>query len=99
MLKIDDCCVLAVVGQRMANRKGMAATMMSALATANVNIKAIAQGSSEYNITVVIDQKDSKKALRSVHAKFYQSDLPLCVGLVGPGLVGSTFLEQIKDQV
>lgn len=41
--RIDDCCVLAVVGQGMVARKGVAATMMSALAKANVNIKAIAQ--------------------------------------------------------
>ncbi|GMH34042.1 hypothetical protein BSKO_01876 [Bryopsis sp. KO-2023] len=97
--KMDDCCVLAVVGQRMANRKGMAATMMSALAKSNVNIKAIAQGSSEYNITVVIDQKDSAKALRSVHSRFYLSQVVIAVGLVGPGLVGGTFLQQIKDQM
>lgn len=53
---IPHCCVLAAVGQGMVARKGVAATMMSALAKANVNIKAIAQGSSEYNITVLIDQ-------------------------------------------
>lgn len=53
---IPNCCVLAAVGQGMVARKGVAATMMSALAKANVNIKAIAQGSSEYNITVLIDQ-------------------------------------------
>lgn len=99
VFKIDDCCVLAAVGQRMANRKGMAATMMTALATANVNIKAIAQGSSEYNITVVIDQKDSTKALRSVHSRFYQTYVVISVGIVGPGLVGSTFIQQIQEQV
>lgn len=99
VFKIDDCCVLAAVGQRMANRKGMAATMMTALATGNINIKAIAQGSSEYNITVVVDQKDSGKALRAVHSKFYQSYVVISVGIVGPGLVGSTFIEQMKEQV
>lgn len=53
---IQNCCVLAAVGQGMVARKGVAATMMGALAKAAINIKAIAQGSSEYNITVLIDQ-------------------------------------------
>jgi aspartokinase/homoserine dehydrogenase 1 len=41
--RIDNCCVLAAVGQGMVKRKGVAATMMGALAKANVNIKALAQ--------------------------------------------------------
>ena len=56
---LRDCCVLAAVGQKMASRRGMAATMFAALAKANINIRAIAQGSSEFNITTLIDQKDS----------------------------------------
>jgi len=97
--KIEGCCVLAAVGQGMVNRKGVAATMMSALAKANVNLKAIAQGSSEYNITVLIDQKDSERALRAVHSRFYLSNTPIGVGIVGPGLIGATLLQQIKEQV
>lgn len=96
--KIDHCCILAAVGQGMVNRKGMAATMMGALAKANVNIKAIAQGSSEYNITVLIDQVDSERALRAVHSRFYLSNVPIGVGLVGPGLIGATLLKQLSEQ-
>lgn len=48
------CAVLAAVGQRMAKNKGVAAKFFDALATAGVNIKAMAQGSSEYNITVMV---------------------------------------------
>jgi aspartokinase/homoserine dehydrogenase 1 len=96
--RIDDCCVLAAVGQGMVNRKGVAATMMSALARANVNIKAIAQGSSEYNITVLIGQADSEKALRAVHSRFYLSDVPMGVAVVGPGLIGGALLEQLREQ-
>lgn len=96
--RIDNCCVLAAVGQGMVNRKGVAATMMGALAKANVNIKAIAQGSSEYNITVLLDQKDSERALRAVHSRFYLSNTPIGIGLVGPGLIGSALLTQIKEQ-
>jgi aspartokinase/homoserine dehydrogenase 1 len=96
--RIDECCVLAAVGQGMVNRKGVAATMMSALARANVNIKAIAQGSSEYNITVLIGQADSEKALRAVHSRFYLSDVPMGVAVVGPGLIGGALLEQLREQ-
>ncbi|CAK0785763.1 hypothetical protein CVIRNUC_008974 [Coccomyxa viridis] len=97
--KINDCCVLAAVGHQMASRKGVAATMFSALAKANINIRSIAQGCSEYNITVLIDQKDSVRALRAVHGRFYLATLPLGVGLVGPGLIGGTFLDQIHQQM
>lgn len=96
--RIDKCCVLAVVGEGMANRRGTAATIFSALAKANINVKAIAQGSSEYNVTVVIDQADSDRALRAVHSRFFLSNTPIAVGLVGPGLIGGTLLEQFREQ-
>ena len=96
---INDCCILAVVGQQMASRRGVAATMFAALAKANINVRAIAQGSSEFNITALIDQKDAVRALRAVHGRFYLKALPIGIGLVGPGLIGSTFLQQIQDQV
>ena len=50
------CAVLAAVGQRMAANRGVAAKFFAALATAGINIKAMAQGSSEYNITVMVQQ-------------------------------------------
>ncbi|KAG2486268.1 hypothetical protein HYH03_015092 [Edaphochlamys debaryana] len=95
---IPRCCVLAAVGQGMVARKGVAATMMGALAKANVNIKAMAQGSSEYNITVLIDQADSERALRAVHSRFYLSDVPLGLAVVGPGLIGGTLISQLREQ-
>ncbi|KAK9806380.1 hypothetical protein WJX72_012231 [[Myrmecia] bisecta] len=97
--KIDDCCIMAAVGQQMASRKGVAATMFSALAKANINIRSIAQGCSEYNITVLIDGKNSVRALRAVHGRFYLATLPLAVGIVGPGLIGSTLLTQLDQQL
>jgi aspartokinase/homoserine dehydrogenase 1 len=57
------------------------------------------QGSSEYNITVLIDQKDSERGLRAVHSRFYLSDTAIGVGIVGPGLIGATLIQQLKDQV
>lgn len=95
---IDNCSILAAVGQQMASRKGVAASMFGALAKANVNIRATAQGCSEYNITVVIDGKDSTKALRAVHARFYLSECSIAVGLVGPGLIGKELLRQLHEQ-
>jgi aspartokinase/homoserine dehydrogenase 1 len=95
---IRDCAVLAAVGRGMCERKGVAATMFSALAKANVNIRSIAQGCSEYNITVLVDQKDSVRALRAVHGRFYLATLPLAVAVVGPGLIGRTFLAQLAEQ-
>jgi hypothetical protein len=59
----------------------------------------VSQGSSEYNITVLIDQKDSERALRAVHSRFYLSDVPIGVGVVGPGLIGGTLIEQLREQV
>jgi len=95
---IPDCCVLAAVGQSMNSRKGVAATMFSALAKASVNIRAMAQGCSEYNITVLVDQADAVRALRAVHSRFYLATLPLGIALVGPGLVGGTLLAQLAEQ-
>ena len=60
--------------------------------------RSIAQGCSEYNITVLIDQKDSIKALSAVHARFYLAQLPLALGIVGPGAIGATLLEQLHQQ-
>ncbi|DBA71735.1 TPA: Bifunctional aspartokinase/homoserine dehydrogenase 1, chloroplastic [Trebouxia sp. C0005] len=95
---IDNCCILAAVGQQMASRKGVSATMFSALAKSNINIRSIAQGCSEYNITVLIDGKDSVRALRAVHSRFYLATLPLAVGIVGPGAIGGTFMRQLQQQ-
>ena len=94
---LPRCAILAAVGGGMANERGVAATMFTALAKANINVTAIAQGASENNITVVVDGDDTTRALRAVHSRFYLSDTPLAVGIVGPGLVGKTLLAQLND--
>jgi aspartokinase/homoserine dehydrogenase 1 len=66
---------------------------------ANINILAIAQGCSEYNVTVVLKREDSIKALRAVHSRFYNSETTIAMGIIGPGLIGSTLLDQLRDQV
>ncbi len=47
----------------------------------------------------MVRQEDSIRALKAVHSRFYLSKTPLAVGLVGPGLIGKTLLDQLKDQV
>ena len=66
---------------------------------ANVNIRAIAQGCSEYNITVVVKREDCIRALKAVHSRFYLSRTTIAMGIVGPGLIGGTLLDQLRDQV
>ncbi|KAG6543069.1 hypothetical protein Mapa_015565 [Marchantia paleacea] len=95
---VKSCAILAAVGQRMASTPGVSATLFNALAKANINVRAIAQGCSEYNITVVVNQEDSIRALKAVHSRFYLSKTPLAVGIIGPGLIGATLLDQLRDQ-
>lgn len=90
--------VLAAVGDAMAHTPGVAATFFSALAKAGVSVRAIAQGSSERNISAVIDGRDSTRALRAVHAGFVLSERVLSVGVVGPGIVGRALLAQLAAQ-
>jgi aspartokinase/homoserine dehydrogenase 1 len=93
------CSILAVVGDGMAGAHGVAAQVFTALGTAGVNVRAIAQGASERNISVVIEGKDSARALRATHSSFYLSPHTVSIGLIGPGLVGGALLDQLATQV
>jgi aspartokinase/homoserine dehydrogenase 1 len=95
---VKGCSILSVVGDGMAGTPGVAASVFGALAAAGVNIRAIAQGSSERNISAVIDERQSTRALRSVHARFYLSPHTVSIGLIGPGTVGRVLLEQLSSQ-
>ncbi|KAL1323338.1 bifunctional aspartokinase/homoserine dehydrogenase 1, chloroplastic [Arachis ipaensis] len=95
---VPNCSILAAVGQKMASTPGVSATLFNALAKASINVRAIAQGCSEYNITVVIKREDCIKALRAVHSRFYLSRTTIAMGIIGPGLIGSTLLDQLRDQ-
>ena len=94
-----DCSILAIVGDGMAGTPGIAAKLFNALGSSGVNVRAIAQGSSERNISVVIDAKQTARALGSVHAGFYLSPHTISIGLIGPGSVGSAFLDQLASQM
>jgi aspartokinase/homoserine dehydrogenase 1 len=91
--------ILAVVGDGMAGAHGVAAKVFNSLGDAAISVRAIAQGASERNISVVVDGKGAAKALRAVHAAFYLSPNTLSIGLIGPGTVGRVLLAQIASQI
>ena len=93
------CSILAVVGDGMAGSHGVAAKVFGSLGSAAVSVRAIAQGASERNISVVIDGKHSSRALRAVHSSFYLSPHTVSIGLIGPGVVGGVLLDQLAAQV
>ncbi|HEX8071418.1 MAG TPA: bifunctional aspartate kinase/homoserine dehydrogenase I [Pyrinomonadaceae bacterium] len=93
------CCILAMVGDGMIERLGVAGKFFNALGQAGINVRAIAQGSSERNISAVINQREATKALRAVHAAFYLSRQTLSIGVIGAGLIGRTFLNQLARRV
>lgn len=91
--------IVAVVGNYIKGHQGVSGKMFSALGRNNVNICAIAQGASESNISVVILQKDVKKALNVLHEAFFEEVIvQLNLFVMGIGNVGGKFLEQIVNQ-
>ncbi|GAB5553712.1 MAG: bifunctional aspartate kinase/homoserine dehydrogenase I [Saprospiraceae bacterium] len=95
----NDLSVVAVIGERMRYQPGVSGRLFQALGKNGINIVAIAQGSSELNISVVINKSDETKALNALHEAFFLSDtMELHVFMIGVGLIGGTLLEQIKQQ-
>jgi aspartokinase/homoserine dehydrogenase 1 len=94
-----ECSVLAVVGEGMAGKPGVAAKFFSALGKAGISLRAIAQGSSERNISVAVAAADTQRALRAAHAGFYLSKQTISIGLVGVGNIGSTLLRQLSQRL
>ena len=91
--------IVALVGDRMQEHVGISGKMFDALGQNGINIKAIAQGSSERNITIVIDAKDLKKSLNVLHESFFLSERKrINVFMIGIGNVGSTLIRQISKQ-
>lgn len=103
--RVDPCLVeknlsiVALVGERMKNHQGLSGRMFSTLGKNNVNIRAIAQGASERNISVVISENDVKKALNTLHETFFEDNTKqLNLFVMGVGNVGEKFVEQIHLQ-
>jgi aspartokinase/homoserine dehydrogenase 1 len=93
-----DLAILAVVGDGMAGTPGIAAKVFNALGATSVNVRAIAQGASERNISAVVDGRNATRALRAVHAGLYLSPHTISIGVIGPGSVGSVLLDQLASQ-
>jgi aspartokinase/homoserine dehydrogenase 1 len=105
LFKIDplviepNLSIVAVVGDKMKSHQGISGKMFSTLGKNNVNIRAIAQGASERNITAVISEFDVKKALNALHEQFFEEQTKqMNLFISGVGNVGKSLLDQIKQQ-
>jgi aspartokinase/homoserine dehydrogenase 1 len=95
----NERAIVAIVGENMKHNPGTSGKMFSALGKNGVNVYAIAQGSSELNISVVVQQSDVSKALNSLHEAFFLSDRKILnVFLVGTGLIGKELLKMMEQQ-
>jgi aspartokinase/homoserine dehydrogenase 1 len=91
--------VIALVGDKMKSHTGISGRMFEALGRNGINVRAIAQGSSERNISAVIAHADIKKAVNVLHEAFFESVYKqLNVFIVGVGNVGGKLLNQIHQQ-
>ena len=95
----DNLAIVAVVGDNMRHTPGIAGKLFSSLGKNGINVVAIAQGSSEINLSVVIGKEDLTKALNVIHESFFLSDVKtINVFVVGVGLIGSALLKQLQKQ-
>ncbi len=95
----DNLAILAVVGDQMKSHQGVSGTLFSALGRNNINIRAIAQGASERNISCVIKNSNVKKALNCIHAAFFEAHIKeLNVFIAGVGNVGGKLISQLQQQ-
>ncbi|QLB13335.1 aspartate kinase [Bisgaardia hudsonensis] len=95
---IRDLSIVSVVGDGMAQAKGIAARFFSALSKANINIVAIAQGSSERSISAVVSQNQAIEAVKATHQALFNNKKIVDIFLVGVGGVGNALIEQIQTQ-
>jgi aspartokinase/homoserine dehydrogenase 1 len=95
----SQLAIIALVGEKMKSHQGISGKMFRTLGKNNVNIRAIAQGASEKNISAVVAQKDVKKALNSLHERFFEDQRKqLNLFIMGVGNVGGRLMEQIGQQ-
>lgn len=91
--------ILALVGDRMKEHTGVSGKMFSTLGHNGINIHAIAQGSSERNISAIINSNDVRKAVNTLHEEFFSDGRKqINLYIVGAGTVGSRLLEQLRQQ-
>ncbi len=96
----DKLSILAIVGENMKQTPGISGKLFHALGRNGINVRAIAQGSSEYNISVVISKQDLAKALNAVHDDFFtEFKKTLHVFCLGTGNIGKTLFRQIHEHI
>ena len=93
-----DQAILAVVGEGMKGRPGVAGKVFESLGRQNINISAIAQGASERNISCVIDASQQVRALNAIHQGFFETKKRLALAMIGVGNVGGAVLRQLDQQ-
>jgi aspartokinase/homoserine dehydrogenase 1 len=94
-----DLSIIALVGENMKSHQGISGKMFGVLGRNGVNIRAIAQGSSERNISAVIATKDVRKAVNVLHEEFFETTYKqINLFIAGVGNVGRRFVEQLKQQ-
>ncbi|MCU1383218.1 MAG: thrA [Acidobacteria bacterium] len=93
-----DQAILAVVGEGMKGRPGVAGKVFDSLGRQNINISAIAQGASERNISCVIDASQQVRALNAIHQGFFKTNKHLALAIIGVGNVGGAVLRQLAQQ-
>jgi len=95
----NELSILAIVGENMIKTPGISGNLFNSFGKNGINVVAIAQGSSELNISAVISRKSLIKALNVVHDGFFLSDSTvLNLFQVGVGNVGEKFLQQVVEQ-
>ncbi|MBT3992446.1 MAG: bifunctional aspartate kinase/homoserine dehydrogenase I [Gammaproteobacteria bacterium] len=94
----NHCSIIAVVGSGMSGTKGIAAKFFRAMLDSRTNVMAIAQGSSEKNISAVVKTNDVSNAIHSMHQAFFDQSIDVNIGIVGYGNVGKEFLKQLQNQ-
>lgn len=95
---IRDLAILTPVGDGMRRRKGIAGRFFTQLSRADVNVVAIAQGSSERSISAVVEAARVDRGLRMVYQSFFDSSMPIDLVVIGVGTVGSALLGQVATQ-
>ena len=91
--------VIALVGDHMKSHPGISGKMFGAMGRNGVNVRAIAQGSSERNISAVIASGDVRKAVNVLHEEFFETSYrQLNLFITGTGNVGRRLIEQLKHQ-
>src|SRR5699024_6272577 len=94
-----DCSIVAAVGDGMKRKPGISGQLFRSLGRNGINVRAIAQGSSERNISVVVKEYDLAKTLNTIHDAFFLSKIKsVNLFLIGVGLIGNKLLELFEQQ-